>query len=198
MLQVAKGVELPFPEKIREEYQLFSNCVLFHLSIEKAAPMLRDFIDQEPEPFFLALHLPLSEQEEKPLRKSPSDPFHERVYYLDGQSREQMLALLEQYGALLLEDGLSQFSVGSHVTQADFFVQKYKLIAIYDQDPGRFAGLLQHYGLRETERLLTAWDTFTRDSPGCCMRIEMDGMSVYEIREQLAERGLYAAKIVEE
>ena len=198
MFQTAEGVFVPFPQRIKEEYQRWPQAAAFHLSFEKLKPMLLDFIALAEEPLFLVLELPLNQAEEKTLRKADTDAFHKQVCYLDGQSRQQVLDILAEYGDILLNDGISQFAVASHQTGDEFFIQKYKLIHLYSQELERYTALLDKYGLRETTRLTTVWDTFSRESPGRVMRVSRGEQDIYSVYEALVAQGMYIAKVAEE
>lgn len=197
MFQTAPGVFVPFPEKIHEQFQVYEEQLLrANVSFEKLRPLILDFCHRIAEPLFFVLQLPLTLQEEK--QYSSDTVLHQAVYYMDGQTRQQIEAILNSYGKILLADGLCQFAVASHATHEELFVRKYKLIDIYSNSPRRFAPLLQQYGLTETDRLLTAWDTFSQETPGRCSLISIEGQDVYGIAEQLKEKGMYQAKIIED
>ena len=201
MFQTAAGVAIPFPEKMKEEYQAFEKCIRFHVSFQKLGAMLEDFLTRLMEPLFFVLQLPLTRQEEEALGAKTgqrlANASHERVCYLDGQSKEQIRAILRQYGELLLNDGISQFGVASHAIYDEMFIMKYKLVDIYSDNPSKYIDLMEHYELAPTDKLLTAWDTFSRETPGQTRRIEMDGITVYEVYDALVNLGLYEAKIID-
>jgi hypothetical protein len=198
MIQTAFGITLPFPEKIKEEYQLYEHSVMFYVSFEKIEPMLNEFIRQLEEPLFLVLELPLSQAEEEQIRQSDADPFHRKVCYLDGQTKEQINKIIQRYGELLLNDGMSQLAVASHVTKDEIYIQKYKIISIFCYEPSKYIDFLKKYGLTQTDALVTPWDTFTRETPGEVRSVEMNGISVYEVYDELVKMGMYEAKIVED
>ena len=198
MFQSALGVTIPFPEKIKEEYQVFEKSILLNLSFEKIESMIDEFLDQLPEPLFFVLEIPLTQQEEAEIRKENTDSFHKKVCYLDGQSKSQIKAILQKHGDLLLNDGMSQFAVASHTTNDEIFIQKYKVISIYCDEPIKYIEFLKKYGLIQTDNLLTAWGTFSHETPGEVRKIEVDGIDVYDIYDELVKMGLYDAKIVEE
>lgn len=198
MFQTASGVILPFPEKIKEEFIVLNRCLRFHLSFEKIQPMLDEFIENLAEPLFIVLQFPLSQPEEEELRQSDTDPLHQKVCYLDGQSKQQVKALLQQYGDLLLNDGISQFAVASHTTQEEMFIRKYKLIDIYCGNPEKYFPLMNKYGVAHTDNLVTAWNTFTRETPGEAIRIEKNGINVFDVFNKLVKVGMYVAKIIDE
>lgn len=144
---------------------------------------------------FFVLQLPLSIQEERQLGYDKI--LHQEVCYLDGQTRNQIDSILNSYGEILLEDGISQFAIASHVNHEEIFIQKYKLTDLYSLSPRHFIPLLQRYGITETDHLFTVWDTFSQETPGECRRISMKGLDVYDIAERLKEQGMYRAKIIE-
>jgi len=204
MFQTAPGVTIPFPEKIKEEFQRYEGSIRFNLSYEKLGAMLDDFLAQLEEPLFFVLQIPLTQKEEQALRPGENIPApgwiserHDKVCYLDGQSKEQIWAILRQYGELLLADGMSQFAVASHATGDEMFIMKYKLVDIYCEQPQKYFALLEQYGVARTDKLLTVWDTFSREAGGKTRLIEIDGITAYEVYEALAKLGMYEAKIVD-
>lgn len=196
MFQTAPGVTIPFPDKIQEQFQVYEGKSIYaNISFEKLKPMLTEFYHSLPEPLFFVLQLPLSIHEER--KMGDSNTFHQEVCYLDGQTKSQIDDIMEKYGQILLEDGMSQFAVASHVNNEEMFIQKYKLTAFYSSFPRRFIPFLKRYGLTETDNLITVWNTFSQETPGECRRVSINGFDVYDVAEQLKKQGLYRAKIIE-
>lgn len=194
MFRTAPGNILPNTELILEEFQIYEGCIRANISYEKLKPLIEEFYGQLPEPLFFVLQIPLSEQEEEQI--GLHEMSHEEVLYLDGQTKEQIDTLFKSYGQILFADGISQFAVASHVTGEEIFIQKYKITDIYSSNVRNYIPLLQKYGLRETDRLVTAWDTFSKDAPGICKMVALEGLDVYQIAGRLKKQGLYRAKIV--
>lgn len=193
MFQTAPGVTIPFPDKIQEQFQVYEGKSIYaNISFEKLKPMLTEFYHSLPEPLFFVLQLPLSIHEER--KMGDSNTFHQEVCYLDGQTKSQIDDIIEKYGQILLEDGMSQFAVASHVNNEEIFIQKYKLTAFYSSFPRRFIPFLKRYGLTETDNLITVWNTFSQETPGECRRVSINGFDVYDIAEQLKKQGMYRAK----
>lgn len=196
MFQTAPGVTIPFPDKIQEQFQVYEGKSIYaNISFEKLKPMLTEFYHSLPEPLFFVLQLPLSIHEER--KMGDSNTFHQEVCYLDGQTKSQIDDIMEKYGQILLEDGMSQFAVASHVNNEEMFIQKYKLTAFYSSFPRRFIPFLKRYGLTETDNLITVWNTFSQETPGECRRVSINGFDVYDVAEQLKKQGMYRAKIIE-
>ena len=196
MFQTAPGVTIPFPDKIQEEFKVYDGKSIYaNISFEKLKPILTEFYHSLPEPLFFVLQLPLSIHEER--KMGDSNTFHQEVCYLDGQTKSQIDDIMEKYGQILLEDGMSQFAVASHVNNEEMFIQKYKLTALYSSFPRRFIPFLKRYGLTETDNLITVWNTFSQETPGECRRVSINGFDVYDVAEQLKKQGMYRAKIIE-
>ncbi len=176
MFQTAAGVTVPFPEKLSEQYLLDGDTLTCNLSFEKLSDFVHSFYAALEEPLFLAVH-PDAESEE--------------VWYLDGMTKKQLTMILDGYGELLLQDGLSAFAIGSLATNEELFVQKYKVLSIYSPQIARFTALLDRFGITRTDRLITAWDTFSEEHPGAAERLEVAGETVTDMIRELQKIGMY-------
>nr|WP_295945633.1 hypothetical protein [uncultured Agathobaculum sp.] len=176
MFQTAAGVRVPFPEKLSEQYQLDGDTLTSNLSFEKLADFVRAFYAELDEPLFLAIH-PDAESAE--------------VWYLDNMTKKQLTMILDGYGELLYQDGLSAFAIGSLATEEELFVQKYKVLSIYSPKISRFAKLLERFGVSRTSKLVTAWDTFSKEYPGEAQRLEIAGQTVPDMIKELQKIGMY-------
>ncbi|MDO4270907.1 MAG: hypothetical protein Q4C72_08305 [Eubacteriales bacterium] len=179
MFQTAAGVTVPFPEKLCEQYQRDGDTLTLNLSFEKLDGFVRAFYAELSAPLFLAVH-PDAESDE--------------VWYLDGMSKKQLAMILDGYGELLYQDGLSAFAIASHETEEEIFIQKYKVISIYSPRLERFLPLLEQFGVAPTKHLVTAWDTFSGDTPGAAERLEIAGQTVPDMIGELQKIGMYKAE----
>ncbi len=198
MFQTAPGVEIPFPEKIAEEYVVKQNCIILNISFEKLKPLFEDFLTSLQEPLFLFIHNPLNGDEEKKLLEKDASQFHAEVLYLDGQTKEQISEIMDQFGEILFQDGMSQFGVASHRSGDEIFIQKYKIVAIFSKDIAKYIPLMNQYGISETDHLITAWDTFSQEHPGSCSRVHIKDKDIRDVIKSLKEKGMYRAKIVKD
>ena len=129
MFQTAPGVTIPLPERIQEQFQVYEGqSIQANISFEKLKPLITEFYQSIPEPLFFVLQIPLSIQEERQLGHDRI--LHQEVCYLDGQTRDQIDSILNLYGQILLEDGISQFAIASHSNDEEIFIQKYKLVGL--------------------------------------------------------------------
>lgn len=176
MFQTAAGITVPFPDKLCEQYQLDGDTILCNLSFEKLSDFIHAFYASLTEPLFLAIH-PDAEDEE--------------VWYLDGMTKKQLTMILDGYGELLLQDGLSAFAIGSLTTNEELFVQKYKMLSIYSPQISRIEKLLARFDVPRTDSIVTAWDTFSEEHPGMAQRLEIAGMTVPDMIDDLQKIGMY-------
>lgn len=176
MFQTAAGVTVPFPDQLREQYQVDGNNVTCNLSFEKLSDFIHSYYASLTEPLFLAIH-PDAEQDE--------------VWYLDGMTKKQLTMILDGYGELLLQDGLSAFAIGSLATEDELFVQKYKVLSIYSPAISRAEKLMARFDVPRTDEIVTAWDTFSEQHPGSAQRLEIAGMTVPDAITDLQKIGMY-------
>ena len=78
------------------------------------------------------------------------------------------------------------------------FIQKYKLVDIYCKDDTKYLPLLEKYGIEETTKLITVWDTFSCEQPGHCEIVTFNNQNIYDVVEELKEAGMYVEKVVED
>lgn len=94
--------------------------------------ILEDIVMHD-EPLFFILELPVSSDREKPVAPGIVEELHKDVYYIDGCTREEALVLMERYGELLINDGISKFGFGCHESQDEIMLDKYNVVTIYSQ-----------------------------------------------------------------
>lgn len=198
MITSASGVHIPFPDKVEEKYISSENSIRLNISFEKIEPLINDFLLGLSEPLFLVIELPLKEKEEIKLKESNDYGFHSEILYLDGQTKKQMYEILNLYGEILFNDGMSRFGIASHKTSDELFVEKYKIIDIYSKNIKNHLSLMKKYSIDETKVLITAWDTFSNENPGKCTKVIIDNKDIYDVVEELKKIGMYSAKVVKD
>ena len=163
------------------------------LSAELIRPLLERGVGLLPEPHFFFLELPCTEEEEKKLRKSKTDPLHYNVYYLDGCTAPVSKALLDRYGELLINDGLVRFGFGSNLTDEEIYVLDYQQVRVCADDD-RFQPLFDELGAVKTVKLKTVWENFSPEHAGISMSVEIEGETCADIPEILGPEGMYLAE----
>ena len=195
MLNLVKGHQVSLVENLFESFtKLTEHHLMANVHAEKILEIFQHFIVIHDEPFFFILELPVSIDREKVIAKNIIKESHKDVYYIDGCSREECLALLIRYGDLLVNDGLSKFGFGGHKSHDEIMLDSYNVVTIYSKELSKFNDFFEAHNIQFVEELVTAWKTFSKTSPGISEIYESNGKTVYDLPEELAEWGIYLAE----
>ena len=195
MLNLVKGHQVSLVENLFESFtKLTEHHLMANVHAEKILEVFQHFIVIHDEPLFFILELPVSIDREKVVAKNIIKESHKDVYYIDGCSREECLALLIRYGDLLVNDGLSKFGFGGHKSHDEIMLDSYNVVTIYSKELSKFNDFFEPHNIQFVEELVTAWKTFSKTSPGISELYESNGKTVYDLPEELAEWGIYLAE----
>ena len=195
MLNLVKGHQVSLVENLFESFtKLTEHHLMANVHAEKILEVFQHFIVIHDEPLFFILELPVSIDREKVIAKNIIKESHKDVYYIDGCSREECLALLIRYGDLLVNDGLSKFGFGGHKSHDEIMLDSYNVVTIYSKELSKFNDFFEPHNIQFVEELVTAWKTFSKTSPGISEIYESNGKTVYDLPEELAEWGIYLAE----
>ena len=194
MLKMTEGCTVPKADILSEQYEIYENRIIANVNADKTEAVIRDYILMHDKPMFFFLELPTNQRDEEKLRKNDTDPCHIDVYYIDGLNAEQALEILSKYGYLLINDGMSRFGFGVHGQSTEVMRDKYNVIIVLSDDTERYTGIFNSYNIPRCENLVTAWDTFSYESPGECSMINVNGKTVYDLPEELKNFGIYFAE----
>lgn len=192
MLNLVKGHQVSLVENLFESFtKLTEHHLMANVHAEKILEVFQRFIAIHDEPLFFILELPVSIDREKVIEKNIIKESHKDVYYIDGCSREECLALLIRYGDLLVNDGLSKFGFGGHKSHDEIMLDSYNVVTIYSKELSKFNDFFEPHNIQFVEELVTAWGTFSKTSPGISEIYESNGKTVYDLPVELAEWGIY-------
>lgn len=192
MLNLVKGHQVSLVENLFESFtKLTEHHLMANVHAEKILEIFQHFIVIHDEPLFFILELPVSIDREKVIAKNIIKESHKDVYYIDGCSREECLALLIRYGDLLVNDGLSKFGFGGHKSHDEIMLDSYNVVTIYSKELSKFNDFFEAHNIQFVEELVTAWKTFSKTSPGISEIYESNGKTVYDLPVELAEWGIY-------
>lgn len=195
MLNLVKGHQVSLVENLFESFtKLTEHHLMANVHAEKILEIFQHFIVIHDEPLFFILELPVSIDREKVIAKNIIKESHKDVYYIDGCSREECLALLIRYGDLLVNDGLSKFGFGGHKSHDEIMLDSYNVVTIYSKELSKFNDFFEAHNIQFVEELVTAWKTFSKTSPGISEIYESNEKTVYDLPEELAEWGIYLAE----
>lgn len=196
--KLVQGVHVADLHGIFESYSVIErknhSTITVNVSAENIDKLFRLMVAEVRTPGFLLLEHGTNINVENELRKSDSGSYHKDVYYLDGLSLEDFIKIYSQYDELLTEDGEVNYGFGSHNGTDEVFVGPYKVFNIYTDQPYKYIELLEQNGIPRVDHMKTVWDTFTQDIPGMRTVIKINGIDIYEMVEQLKQKGLYLAE----
>lgn len=190
MLHMKKGCKIQNADKLFEQYEKTEYGYIANMHVEKIFDFLVQFIIIHEEPMFFFLELPSKLDDEE----NPTKVSHKDVYYMDCLKQEEAFAFLHRTGELLIHDGLCCFGFGSQTSHDEIAIRKYNIVTIHCTNNSTYENLFKEFGITETENLITAWDTFSADSPGISEKIELNGKDVYSIIEDYKNWGIYFAE----
>ncbi|MBR0349376.1 MAG: hypothetical protein IIX16_07030, partial [Clostridia bacterium] len=156
MFKFRKGCTVPYPERINEEYKINDNCIVANIGADKIENLLLDFIKIHNEPLFFILETPAMKNDETEIKSGVVENFHKDVYYIDGCTQEETFAILNRVGELLINDGLSSFGFGCHVSHDEIMIGKYNVVTIYSQDIEKYNTLLEKHKIKRVDKIVTA------------------------------------------
>ena len=195
MLNLVKGHRVTLVENLFESFtKLTEHHLMANVHSEKILEVFQHFIAIHDEPLFFILELPVSIDREKVIVSNIINESHKDVYYIDGCSREECLALLIRYGDLLVNDGLSKFGFGGHKSHDEIMLDSYNVVTIYSKELSKFNDFFEPHNIQFVEELVTAWKTFSKTSPGISEIYESNGKTVYDLPTELSEWGIYLAE----
>lgn len=200
MFKFAKGYTLKDMSGLEEgyaEYEEYST-IEANVSVEKIKDVLQHFIALHEEKLFLILSLPVTRERENPSPEGTVTATHSDVYYLDGCSQAECLYLLEEYGELLINDGMSHFGFGGHESGDEIIVDKYNIVGVHSKNLSLFDGFFEAHGIEKKEPFITAWELISEKNPGISEKITIDGKTVYDLPDLLKDHGLYYAETRED
>jgi hypothetical protein len=201
MLEMVKGCKAPHPERLFEQYSVTKGDhirISANVNASKIRTVLERYIFMQSDWMYFVLELPTDPDVERTLRKADTDPMHLDVYYIDGLDGAAAMMLLSEYGDLLINDGIVRFGFGRHDSSSELMVYKYNQLMLFVMDESEYERFFDEFGLERVDELVTAWNTFSHEEPGECVKVPHNGITIYDLPEKLAPLGIYFAERREE
>jgi hypothetical protein len=179
---LCQGVSLRDTGSVRTAFRCDNGRIEGALSAEVILPAARAFIKAAKEPVFFFLELPDETGE------------NYETYYLDNCTKKVAYAVIDRFGELLANDGVSRFGFGSNSADEEIYFEDYQEFSAYIGDMQGFAKSLEELGAEREEKPAALWDLLSDDNVGCLSPVELDGETVFDIPEALADAGMYKVK----
>lgn len=198
ILKLKAGSKITSPQVLYEGYEVGENHITANVGIDKIEKVMQHFIVMHDEPLFFILELPANKTDETETAPGVVKVFHKDIYYMDGCTREEALAVMGRVGNLLFNDGLLSFGYGCHESGDEIMFGKYNVLTIYSKNIENYADFFKNHAIEATDHLVTAWENFSQEYPGESTKYEIDGKTAYDIPKQFEEWGMYFAEQREE
>lgn len=195
MLEMKECCKVPFPEKLFEEYEVRETAIYANVNTSKVLEMMKRFIQMHDKPLFFILELPCKEDDggitEEKILTNTNDDYD--VYFIDGLDAKQATQCIDALGDFLVKDGMNTFGIGGHESHEEILFGKYNVMTIYTKNADSYSDFLHGFGIKKTDNLVTAWDTFDPEHLGeCeCYVSKETGKTIYDIPEAYKEYGMY-------
>lgn len=197
MFNLIKGAKISENIALKEEYEINGNWIYANISAENIRKVIEKFVKIEKgNRFCIFIETPANIADENVIGMDDEgfyqlDGKHMDVYYLDNITDEYVIYLLEEFGDIFINDGLSHFGILSQ-SGREIGKYKYNVIKAYTRDDLLpLIKVFHSFDVPETDNLVTAWDYFSQDNPGESELYKKDGKTIYDIVETLEEIGLY-------
>lgn len=185
-----EGIHECYEESNEKNYATFT----IQCSLDTLEGLVRQFCAELDEPCYFTLEIPTDFKVEEKIRKTDEDPLHSAVFYLDVCSGKKLLEIMDDYGGILLNDGMSCFGFASIKKRNEIYVGLYKIINIFTADPQRCRKMLKEFRIPKEKKIKTVWENFSFLKPGETRSVTIAGKTVCDLREELKARGMYFAE----
>lgn len=201
MLKMIAGAKIENNQNLSQGYEISENQLTANADADNIRNVMEDFMDMnENIPLFLFIEVPSNLKDEKVAETFEDgavavDTPHKDVYYLDGVPAGSLKKILAPLYEILINDGLSAFGVGNPYGD-EIGKYKYNVMVLYSRNnTDKYKQIFENNGILKTDNLVTAWDTFSDETPGTSeMYSDSKGRNIYDIIEVLSGIGLYKAE----
>lgn len=184
IFQLCQGVNVDGADKLSSVIVTEKDGFTGSLSAELIGRAVKVFLDKVPEPVFFFLEL-------------PEDIDDYSLYYLDNCTREVAFAVMERFGDLLIQDGVSRFGFGSNKTGEELYFKDYQEFMLYTETPELYIEGLKKLGAKicdKRDNAVFLGDLINKKNEGVLTEVEFNGETVFDIPEALEDAGMYRNK----
>ncbi len=196
MINWIKGAKIQNSEILLEGYTLEENSIISVLNAENILKVMACYAElYKTQKFFFFLEVPCTADEEKRLKSDGN--LHKNIYYLDNIGATDISKILNLFGEILLNDGMSAFGFGNQESEIGKY--KYNMVCVFSNKVSSLKEIFHSNGISENLNLPTPWDIINRNNPGECDAFQNDnGKTIYDVVDALKELGLYKAETRED
>lgn len=199
MIELIKGAEVNGAEKLDEGYKVYDGVIVASVTASKIRKVIDNFIEtNQKEPLFLFVEAPSNLKDEHIIKEKKEeretlDKAHNDVYYLDGLDSTQIKEILDDYGTILINDGMSYFGVGLNTKKEEIGKYKYNCMTLYSYEGkiDKYRNIFEKESIFENDNLITASDIINENNPGECIKYILNDKDIYYVIDKLKKQGMY-------
>ena len=103
------------------------------------------------------------------------------------ESFEKASGVLFFFSEILAKDGLCRYKF--RADNDEIYCEKYNIVTITCEDTEKYGKLLCDMKIPRTDNLVTAYDTFSKETPGMSKRVFYKGMSAKDLPQLFRQYG---------
>ena len=190
MLQLKAGSYVYKNHLLNMEYTLTEDGISANIDAALIPEICLRFLDiNKNERLYFRLETADGIKKEADVSPNGADRKASVSFRVDFDSFEKASGVLFFFSDLLTKDGLCTFFFGSD--GGDIIeCGKYNTVKISCRDNSKYVEVLKNLEIPYTEKLVTAYDTFSKQSPGFSRKVTHKGMMAEDIPEALKIYGL--------
>ncbi len=199
-LKIIEGLNISEISGVKSAYMKINsseiNCVI---SAEKIKSIVKKAVRLIKKPF-LFLEVPCTDAQEAELSKKGDDGTHMQLYNLE-VTHDVADAILDRYGDLLINDGVTNFGFCSLKTETEIYAMPFQNIMFYNEnDTSIFENILKENNIPEvkSEQFVRIDSLISKDNPADRVLVELNGETVFDMVENLTEVGLTLCDTIKE
>lgn len=198
--KIIEGLNVSSIDGIKSSYvRINNNEITCVISAEKIKAIVSKAVRAIKKPYFF-LEVPCTDAQEAELSKKGDNGLHMQLYNLE-VTTDVAEAILERYGDLLINDGVTNFGFCSLETETEIYVMPFQNIMLYNKnDVQVFEKILKEQNIVENskDKHITIDSLLSTNNPADRVLVELDGETVFDVIENLKEVGLTLCDIIKE
>lgn len=198
--KIIEGLNVSGIDGIKSSYvRINNNEITCVISAEKIKTIVLKAVRAIKKPYFF-LEVPCTDAQEAELSKKGDNGLHMQLYNLE-VTTDVAEAILERYGDLLINDGVTNFGFCSLETETEIYVMPFQNIMLYNKnDVQVFEKILKEQNIVENskDKHITIDSFLSTNNPADRVLVELDGETVFDVIENLKEVGLTLYDIIKE
>lgn len=198
--KIIEGLNINSADGVKSSYVRINDSEITSvISAEKIKAIVSKAVKTIKRPYFF-LEVPCTETQEAELSKKGDSGLHMQLYNLE-VTTDVAEAIIERYGDLLINDGVTNFGFCSLETETEIYVMPFQNIMFYNEnDVQVFENILREENISENsiDNHITIDSLLSENNPADRILVELDGETVFDVIENLKEVGLTLCDIIKE